>query len=84
MITGASKLVLCIIKFQYFYLFKVQDESDQDRNAEKVREFFKKLAGDDMEVDWMELKEILDFAMRKGMIIPIIYLEFLHFKTVQS
>ncbi|KAF3425410.1 hypothetical protein E2986_03415 [Frieseomelitta varia] len=44
---------------------RVQDESDQDRNAEKVREFFKKLAGDDMEVDWMELKEILDFAMRK-------------------
>ncbi|KAK9299937.1 hypothetical protein QLX08_007169 [Tetragonisca angustula] len=43
----------------------VQDESDQDRNAEKVREFFKKLAGDDMEVDWMELKEILDFAMQK-------------------
>ncbi|KAK1117954.1 hypothetical protein K0M31_015621 [Melipona bicolor] len=44
---------------------RVQDESDQDRNAEKVREFFKKLAGDDMEVDWTELKEILDFAMRK-------------------
>ncbi|XP_076750450.1 calpain A isoform X2 [Xylocopa sonorina] len=44
---------------------RVQDEPEQDRNAEKVREFFKKLAGDDMEVDWMELKEILDFAMRK-------------------
>ncbi|XP_076548856.1 calpain A isoform X3 [Osmia lignaria lignaria] len=44
---------------------KVQDEPEPDRNAEKVREFFKKLAGDDMEVDWMELKEILDFAMRK-------------------
>lgn len=25
-----------------------------------------------MEVDWMELKEILDFAMRKGMIIYIL------------
>jgi hypothetical protein len=24
------------------------------------------LAGDDLEVDWMELKEILDFAMKKG------------------
>ncbi|XP_026302155.1 calpain-B isoform X4 [Apis mellifera] len=44
---------------------KVRDEPEPDRNAEKVREFFKKLAGDDMEVDWMELKEILDFAMRK-------------------
>ncbi|XP_011494176.1 PREDICTED: calpain-A isoform X2 [Ceratosolen solmsi marchali] len=36
-----------------------------DRNEDKVREFFRKLAGDDMEVDWMELKEILDYAMRK-------------------
>ncbi|CAL7948381.1 unnamed protein product [Xylocopa violacea] len=44
---------------------RVQDDPEQDRNAEKVREFFRKLAGDDMEVDWMELKEILDFAMRK-------------------
>ncbi|XP_006614466.1 calpain-B isoform X6 [Apis dorsata] len=44
---------------------RVRDEPEPDRNAEKVREFFKKLAGDDMEVDWMELKEILDFAMRK-------------------
>ncbi|XP_032453781.1 calpain-B isoform X15 [Nasonia vitripennis] len=38
-----------------------------DRNEDKVKEFFRKLAGDDMEVDWMELKEILDYAMRKEM-----------------
>ncbi|XP_035737794.1 calpain-A-like isoform X5 [Vespa mandarinia] len=44
---------------------RVREEPEPDRNIEKVREFFKKLAGDDMEVDWMELKEILDFAMRK-------------------
>ncbi|XP_026669575.1 calpain-B isoform X4 [Ceratina calcarata] len=43
---------------------QVQDDP-QNQNTEKVREFFKKLAGDDMEVDWLELKEILDFAMRK-------------------
>ncbi|KAL6421516.1 hypothetical protein ACFW04_014282 [Cataglyphis niger] len=43
----------------------VRDEPEQDRNTEKVREFFKKLAGDDLEVDWMELKDILDFAMKK-------------------
>ncbi|XP_046601771.1 calpain-B isoform X4 [Neodiprion lecontei] len=43
----------------------VRDQPEPDRNEEKVREFFRKLAGDDMEVDWMELKEILDFAMRK-------------------
>ncbi|KAJ8678899.1 hypothetical protein QAD02_014686 [Eretmocerus hayati] len=35
-----------------------------DSGEEKIREFFRKLAGDDMEVDWMELKEILDYAMR--------------------
>ncbi|XP_046626932.1 calpain-A-like isoform X6 [Neodiprion virginianus] len=44
---------------------RVRDQPEPDRNEEKVREFFRKLAGDDMEVDWMELKEILDFAMRK-------------------
>ncbi|XP_053974217.1 calpain-A-like isoform X3 [Hylaeus volcanicus] len=44
---------------------RVREEPEPDRNEDKVREFFKKLAGDDMEVDWMELKEILDFAMRK-------------------
>ncbi|KOC67354.1 Calpain-A [Habropoda laboriosa] len=44
---------------------KVRDEPEPDRNEDRVREFFKKLAGDDMEVDWTELKEILDFAMRK-------------------
>ncbi|XP_031782046.1 calpain-A isoform X11 [Nasonia vitripennis] len=43
---------------------KVQPEP-VDRNEDKVKEFFRKLAGDDMEVDWMELKEILDYAMRK-------------------
>lgn len=50
----------------FIYYFQVREEPEEDRNTEKVREFFKKLAGDDMEVDWMELKDILDFAMRKG------------------
>ncbi|XP_058806409.1 calpain-A-like isoform X1 [Phymastichus coffea] len=44
---------------------QVQPQPVDNNNEEKVREFFKKLAGDDMEVDWMELKEILDYAMRK-------------------
>lgn len=44
---------------------RVQNDPEPDRNSDKVREFFKKLAGDDLEVDWTELKEILDFAMRK-------------------
>ncbi|XP_054281756.1 calpain-A isoform X3 [Macrosteles quadrilineatus] len=41
-----------------------QPEPEVKRNDEKVREFFNKLAGEDLEVDWMELKEILDYAMR--------------------
>ncbi|XP_057319385.1 calpain-A isoform X4 [Microplitis mediator] len=45
---------------------EVREQPEPDRsNEEKVREFFRKLAGDDMEVDWEELKEILDYAMRK-------------------
>ncbi|XP_011304758.1 calpain-A isoform X2 [Fopius arisanus] len=46
---------------------RVRDQPEPDHNEEKIREFFRKLAGDDMEVDWMELKEILDYAMRKEM-----------------
>ncbi|XP_045508024.1 calpain-B isoform X5 [Colias croceus] len=33
--------------------------------ADPVRQFFTRLAGDDGEVDWQELKEILDYAMRE-------------------
>ncbi|XP_015594777.1 calpain-A isoform X6 [Cephus cinctus] len=46
---------------------RVKDQPEPDKNEEKVRDFFRKLAGDDLEVDWMELKEILDYAMRKEM-----------------
>ncbi|CAK1549400.1 unnamed protein product [Leptosia nina] len=35
--------------------------------ADPVRQFFNRLAGDDGEVDWQELKEILDYAMREEM-----------------
>lgn len=44
---------------------RVHDQPQPEKNEDKVKEFFRKLAGDDMEVDWMELKEILDYAMRK-------------------
>ena len=43
-----------------------QPEPKEDKTKDKVKEFFRKIAGDDMEVDWMELKEILDFALRDG------------------
>jgi calpain len=41
-------------------------EPEEDKTQDKVKEFFHKIAGEDMEVDWMELKEILDYAMRNG------------------
>ncbi|XP_047508944.1 calpain-B-like isoform X4 [Pieris napi] len=37
----------------------------QPEPADPVRQFFDRLAGDDGEVDWQELKEILDYAMRE-------------------
>ena len=43
-----------------------QPEPEEDKTNDKVKEFFRKIAGDDMEVDWIELKEILDYAMRAG------------------
>ncbi|KAF7996863.1 hypothetical protein HCN44_002509 [Aphidius gifuensis] len=43
---------------------RVREQPEPNRDEDKVRDFFRKLAGDDMEVDWMELKEILDYAMR--------------------
>lgn len=39
-------------------------EPEEEKVQDKVKEFFLKIAGEDMEVDWMELKEILDYAMR--------------------
>uniref|UniRef100_A0A069DWP5 Putative cytosolic ca2+-dependent cysteine protease calpain n=1 Tax=Panstrongylus megistus TaxID=65343 RepID=A0A069DWP5_9HEMI len=44
---------------------EIQPEpEEEEKKQDKVREFFKKLAGEDEEVDWVELKEILDYAMR--------------------
>lgn len=59
-----------IIIIIYFVQIREQEPQPQeDRETDKVREFFLKLAGDDMEVDWMELKDILDYAMRNGMFL---------------
>jgi hypothetical protein len=33
---------------------------------DRIRDFFKAVAGEDLEVDWMELKNVLDFAINKG------------------
>ena len=42
---------------------ELEEESEYDQ---MVREFFNKIAGDDLEIDWMELKQVLDYALKKG------------------
>ena len=42
---------------------ELEEESEYDA---MVREFFNKIAGDDLEIDWMELKQVLDYALMKG------------------
>uniref|UniRef100_A0A8D8V3P1 Calpain-A n=1 Tax=Cacopsylla melanoneura TaxID=428564 RepID=A0A8D8V3P1_9HEMI len=41
-----------------------EPQPEREKKTEAVRQFFLKLAGEDQEVDWMELKDILDYAMR--------------------
>ncbi|XP_025836402.1 calpain-B [Agrilus planipennis] len=36
---------------------------EEEQIADRVKDYFLKLAGEDMEVDWLELKDILDYAM---------------------
>lgn len=44
---------------------RVKEIAPNPEPADPVRELFNKLAGADGEVDWQELKEILDYAMRE-------------------
>lgn len=37
-----------------------------DYQKEAMEQIFRDVAGDDMEIDWMELKRILDQTMRDG------------------
>ncbi|XP_037087071.1 calpain-B-like isoform X2 [Pollicipes pollicipes] len=41
---------------------ELEEESEYDQ---MVREFFNKIAGDDLEIDWQELKQVLDYALKK-------------------
>ena len=42
---------------------ELAQESEYDR---AVRQFFTQIAGDNLEVDWRELKDVLDYALKKG------------------
>ncbi|XP_045540686.1 calpain-A isoform X3 [Papilio machaon] len=44
---------------------RVKEIAPNPEPTDPVRDFFNRLAGDDGEVDWQELKEILDYAMRE-------------------
>ncbi|XP_063390342.1 calpain-B-like [Cydia fagiglandana] len=44
---------------------RVKEIAPNPEPADPIREFFNRLAGSDGEVDWQELKEILDYAMRE-------------------
>lgn len=46
---------------------KAEPEPEEEKGTEKAKEFFLKIAGEDMEVGWSELKDILDYAMRNEM-----------------
>ncbi|OWR52714.1 calpain-A isoform 4, partial [Danaus plexippus plexippus] len=46
---------------------RVKEITPNPEPADPVREFFTRLAGSDGEVDWQELKEILDYAMREDL-----------------
>lgn len=43
-----------------------ETRDEQKEKDDKVREFFAKIAGTDLEVDWKELQEILNYAMKEG------------------
>ncbi|XP_050357971.1 calpain-B isoform X6 [Nymphalis io] len=44
---------------------RVKEITPDPEPTDPIRDFFNRLAGSDGEVDWQELKEILDYAMRE-------------------
>ncbi|GLH13440.1 LOW QUALITY PROTEIN: Calpain-A [Gryllus bimaculatus] len=47
---------------------KNEPEPEEQKTEDKAKEFFLKIAGEDLEIDWKELQDILDYAMRNGML----------------
>ena len=46
-----------------------------DRQKEILAQFFKKISGDDMEVDAFELQEVLTYILKKGEICKRLVIE---------
>lgn len=60
----------------YYEQVKEDDNpAAEDENTKRVKEFFKTVAGEDMEIDWSELKEVLDLALKRGMSLCFIFEE---------
>lgn len=43
---------------------EIKPDPEEQKRSERLQEFFKKIAGEDLEVDWIELKQILDYALK--------------------
>lgn len=43
-----------------------QDDTQEVEADERVRGFFRKVAGEDLEIDWKELQDVLNFALKRG------------------
>lgn len=41
-------------------------EEEQAESDERIRGFFSKVAGEDLEIDWSELQNVLNYAMKRG------------------
>ncbi|CAB3374133.1 Hypothetical predicted protein [Cloeon dipterum] len=55
-------------KIELVHAIKKVNVSPVEAELDKrVQEFFKAVAGDDLEVDWMELKNVLDFSINKDL-----------------
>lgn len=66
-----------VILYNLYIFFQIKKlalySNKSDDSNEKLKKYFLKVAGSDKEVDWMDLKNILDFAM-KGIYYFVSYL----------
>lgn len=58
---------------QHYFSTKVQPDDTQEVEAdERINAFFRKVAGDDLEIDWKELQDVLNFALKRGLWCAIV------------
>lgn len=43
-----------------------EDDGQEVEADERINAFFRKVAGDDLEIDWKELQDVLNFALKRG------------------